>query len=165
MINLQNLQANDDILIYVNTLDADIPYTSNLFLFGFKNGFTNRWTYVMPEILVQNTRYTKFRITLVHPDDQDPENALVSMSPDGNWDYKLWAIDEPTLSPDFGYVLDEGQMYLDGTSNEVNTVTYYSDNEAEENVVYLTNDYVQCTKWNTAPDLWQFAVQKWDECS
>ena len=38
MINLQNLQTNDDILIYVNTLDADIPYTSNLFLFGFKNG-------------------------------------------------------------------------------------------------------------------------------
>lgn len=165
MINLQNLQANDDILIYVNTLDADIPYTSNLFLFGFKNGFTNRWTYVMPEILTQNTRYTKFRITLVHFNDQDPENGLVTMSPDGNWDYKLWAIDTATLSPDFGYLIDEGQMYLDGTSNEVNTVTYISDNEAEENVVYLTNNDTECLKWNSAPDLWQFAVAKWNECN
>ena len=48
-------------------------------------------------------------------------------------------------------------MYLDGTSNEVNTVTYISDNEAEENVVYLTNNETDCLKWNSAPDLWQFA--------
>lgn len=165
MINLKNLQVNDDILIYVNTLDADIPYTSNLFLFGFKNGFTHKWTYVIPTILVQNTRYTKFSIELVHAQSQDAEDGKVTLSPDGNWDYKLWAIDTPTLDPAYGFILDEGQMYLDGTSNEITTVTYISDNEAEENIVYLSNDFVVCTKWNNAPDLWNLAVQEWNQCS
>ena len=165
MINLQNLQTNDDILIYVNTLDADIPYTSNLFLFGFKNGFTNKWSYVIPNIVTQNSRYTQFSIDLVHLIDQDPEAGAIALSPDGNWDYKLWAIELPELDPTYGYLLDAGQMYLEGCSEEIENITYISDNESEENIVYLSSDCVDCTKWNTAPDLWQLAVQKWNECN
>lgn len=165
MINLQNIHYNDDILVYINTMDPDIPYTSNLFLFGFKNGFTHKWTYVIPDILVQNTRYTKFGLDLVKLIDQDAENGKITLSPDGNWDYKLWAIDTATLDPAYGYLIDEGQMYLDGTSDEVNSVVYISDNEAEENVVYLTNNDTVCLQWNTAPDLWQFTVSQWNQCS
>jgi hypothetical protein len=69
MINLRNLTNNDDIIIYVNTLSADIPYDSDLFLFGFKNGFTNTWTYVMPQIVTQNSRYIRFSIQLVNQAD------------------------------------------------------------------------------------------------
>jgi len=165
MINLQNIQINDDIIIYINTLDADIPYDTNLFLFGFKNGFTNKWTYVIPDIVKQNTRFTIFSIDLVTINNQDPENGLVALSPDGNWNYKLWAIDTPTLSPEFGYLLDEGQAYLEGTSDEVNTIVYISDNESEENVVYLTNNESVCLIWKDAPDLWQFAATEWQNCN
>jgi len=165
MINLHNKHYNNDILVYINTLDADIPYTSNLFLFGFKNGFTNKWTYVIPDIIIQNTRYTKFGIELVNTIDQDPENGKVTLSPDGNYDYKLWAIDTATLDPSYGYVLDEGQMYLEGSSEETPNVVYISDNEAEENIVYLTSNDVNCLVWNTAPDLWQFTVSTWNSCN
>jgi hypothetical protein len=164
MINLVNLSIND-MLVYVDTTNPDIPYDTNNFLFGFKNGFTNKWTYVCPTIVTQNSRYTVFQIELVTSINQDPINGLVAMSPEGNWDYKLWAIDTPTLSPDYGYLLDEGQAYLEGCE-EFEFVTYISNNEAEENIVYLTADCVaECTKWNTAFDQWQFASQKWNECN
>ena len=165
MINLQNLEVNDDILIYVDTTSVDIPYDSNTFLFGFKNGFTHVWSYVVPQIIIQNTRYTKFSITLVNIDEEDLEAGLISMSPDGNWDYKLWATPEVTLDPAFGYILDEGQAYLDGIIPEMQTITYISDNEAERNIVYLTRNESICTIWSTNPDIWQLAAQKWNECN
>jgi hypothetical protein len=165
MLNLKNIHYNDDVLVYINTMDSDIPYTSNLFLFGFKNGFTHKWSYVIPDIIVQNTRYTKFGIDLVKLIDEDPENGKLALSPDGNWDYKLWAIDTPILDPTFGYVIDEGQMYLDGTSDETQTITYISNNEAEENIVYLSNNTIDCLVWNSAPDQWNLAVHKWSECN
>jgi hypothetical protein len=165
MINLQNLAVNDNIIIYVNTLDADIPFDSNTFLFGFKNGFTHVWTYVVPTIIIQNTRYTKFSITLVNIASEDPDAGLIMMSPEGNWDYKLWATPELTLSPDFGYVIDEGQAYLENTVDEIQNIVYISDNEPERNIVYLTRDESACNKWNTDTDQWNFAVQKWNECN
>lgn len=165
MINLQNKQYNNDILVYINTMDPDIPYSSNLFLFGFKNGFTHKWHYVIPDIIVQNTRYTQFGIDLVNAIDQDPENGKVTLSPDGNWDFKLWVIENPELDPSYGYLIDDGQMYLDGTSDEMQTITYISNNEAEENVVYLTSDTVNCLTWNSAPDQWNLAVHIWSNCN
>jgi len=165
MINLRNLAVNTDIIIYVNTTDADIPFDTNTFLFGFKGGFTNVYTYVVPTIVKQNTRYTQFSIELVTIGNEDPENGKVVISPDGNYDYKLWATDGITLDPYSGYIIDEGQMYLDGTAEEMETITYISDNDPERNVVYLTRNESVCNKWNTDPDQWNLAVQKWNECS
>ena len=162
MINLLNLTNNNDIIIYVNTLDPDIPYTSNNFLFGFKNGFTNTWTYVMPQIVTQNARYTRFSIELVQQQSLvDAENGIIRLSPSGNYDYKLWAIDEPTLDPFDGYVLEEGQMYLENTIPETATITYISDNDAERNVVYLTRDESSCARWNST-DIWAYSTFIWN---
>ena len=138
MINLINRQVNDEIIIYVNTMDPDIPYDSNTFLFGFKNGFTHKWSYVVPEIIKQNTRYTQFSITLVTPQQEDGEAGLIHMSPEGNYDYKLWATPELTLSPDFGHILDEGQAYLESSCEESENIVYVSDNENAKSIVYLT---------------------------
>ena len=165
MINLKNLSVNDEILIYVNTTDPDIPYDSNLFLFAFKGGFTNTWTFVNPNIVFQNTRYTKFSIELVPVGYEDPENGIISLSPEGNFDYKLWAIDELTLDPAFGYELDAGQAFLMNDIAEMTPVTFISDNEAEKNIVYLTRNESVCNKWNTDPDQWNIAVQIWNECN
>ena len=162
MINLRNLTDNTDIIIYVNTLSADIPYSSNNFLFGFKNGFTNTWQYVIPQIVKQNTRYTQFSIELVKQQSLiDPENGVTRLSPSGNYDYKLWAIDAPTLDPSFGYMLEEGQMYLENTIPETSTITYISDNDSERNIVYLTRDESQCAKWNST-DIWKFSTFTWN---
>ncbi|MFZ9242267.1 MAG: hypothetical protein ACO295_03565 [Sediminibacterium sp.] len=162
MINLQNLTVNDDIIIYVNTLDADIPYTTNNFLFGFKNGFTNVWTYVMPLIVTQNTRYTRFSIELVQQQALvDAENGVIQLGPSGNFDYKLWAIDAPTLDPYNGYLLEEGQMYLENVVPETIDITYISDNDPERNIVYLTRDESNCATWSST-DIWIFSTFTWN---
>jgi len=137
MINLINRQVNDEIIIYVNTIDPDIPYDSNTFLFGFKNGFTHKWSYVVPQIVKQNTRYTQFSITLVTPQQEDGEAGLIHMSPNGNWDYKLWATEDVTLDPMFGHILDEGQAYLESCDESVE-ITYISNNENDKSIVYLS---------------------------
>jgi hypothetical protein len=162
MINLRNLTDNTDIVIYVNTLSADIPYASNNFLFGFKNGFSNVWSYVMPNIVKQNTRYTQFSIELVQQQILiDPENGVTRLSPSGNYDYKLWAIDAPTLDPAFGYLLEEGQMYLENTQPETVTITYISDNDPSRNIVYLTRDESECARWNST-DIWKYSTFTWN---
>jgi hypothetical protein len=161
MINLLNLTNNNDIIIYVNTLDPDIPYSTNNFLFGFKNGFTNTWTYVMPQIVTQNARYTRFSIELVQQQALvDAENGIIRLSPSGNWDYKLWAIDAPTLDPYDGYVIEEGQMYLENTIPENATITYISDNDPSRNIVYLTRDESSCARWSST-DIWRFSNFTW----
>jgi hypothetical protein len=165
MINLQNLGTNGNIIIYVNTLDADIPFDSNLFLFGFKSGFGNEWFYVIPNIVIQNTRYTKFSIELVNIVDEDPENGMVALYPAGNFDYKLWAIEDITLDPSNGYILDKGQAYVEPCIAEVDTVVYISDNEAERNIVYVDVQCGECIKWSTTPDKWNLAVQLWNDCN
>jgi hypothetical protein len=165
MINLKQLNTNGNIIIYVNTLDADIPFDSNLFLFGFKSGFGNEWFYVIPNIVIQNTRYTKFSIELVNIANEDPENGMISLYPAGNFDYKLWAIEDVTLDPSNGYILDKGQAYVEGCIDEIDTVVYISDNEAERNVVYVDVTCGECIKWNTDPDKWNLAVQQWNDCN
>lgn len=161
MINLRNLTTNDDIILYINTLNPDIPYSANLFLFGFKNGFTNRWTYVIPQIVTQNSRYIKFSVELVQLlSEVDAENGVIQMSPSGNWDYKLWALGDVTLDPSGGYLLDEGQLYLENTSPEMVDVFYISDNDPERNVVYLTRDESECAQWSS-PDIWKYSNFTW----
>lgn len=165
MINLQQLTTSDNIIIYVNTLDADIPFASNLFLFGFKSGFGNEYFYVIPNIVIQNTRYTKFSIDLVDLNTEDPENGSVFMYPAGNFDYKLYAIDTATLDPAGAYLLDMGQAYLEPCVNEIETYVFISDNEAEKNIVYVDVTCGPCLQWNTIVDQWNLTVQSWEECN
>jgi hypothetical protein len=165
VINLNNLETNS-IIIYVNVDDVQINpyYGSGLFLFGFKNGFSRQWSYVIPDIVTSNSRYTEFEITLTRSAD-DPENGITTLSPSGNWDYKLWAIDEVTLDPAFGVLIDKGQMYLENVTAEIPSIVYLSDNDSDQNIVYLTrNENEECILWNVFPDLWNLTALAWGEC-
>jgi hypothetical protein len=165
VINLQNLTTNN-IIIYVNVADVEINpyYDSNLFLFGFKNGFSRQWSYVIPNIVTSNTRYTEFEIELTIPADEDPENGIVYLSPSGNWDYKLWAIDDITLDPTFGVLIDKGQMYLENVTAEIPSVVYLSDNDSDKNIVYLSTNEATCATWSSFPDVWNLTALEWDQC-
>lgn len=165
MINLNNLQSNN-IIIYVNVDDVEINpfYGSGLFLFGFKNGFSRQYSYVIPNIVTSNSRYTEFEIQLTPTVEEDPENGLVTLSPSGNWDYKLWAIDEVTLDPSVGVLIDKGQMYLENVAAEIPNVVYLSDNDSDKNIVYLTRTETVCATWSTFPDVWNLTSLAFDEC-
>lgn len=165
MINLNNLQSNN-IIIYVNVDDVEINpfYGSGLFLFGFKNGFSRQYSYVIPNIVTSNSRYTEFEIELTRSAD-DPENGIITLSPSGNWDYKLYAIDEVTLDPAGAVLIDKGQMYLENVTAEIPSIVYLSDNDSDKNIVYLSrNENTECAEWNTFPDIWQLTALGWGEC-
>jgi hypothetical protein len=165
VINLNNLEQNS-IIIYVNTLAVENnPWGSNNFLFIFTNGFARVPISVVPNILVQNTRYTKFSIDLVDNQSEDPLNGMVSLREAGNWDYELWAIDAPSLDPDPGVLIDRGQMFLDNGTDEITPVVYVSDNEDSQSVVYLTTVPNECAVWNTFPDIWNISALKWGDCN
>ena len=164
MINLTNLETNE-IIIYINTLAPENnPWASNNFLFIFRNGFAREPIAVVPTIVTQNTRYTKFEIELVDTANQAPLNSQVALREAGNWDYELWAIDTPSLDTDPGVLIDRGQMYLDNGVIETPTIAYISDNEDSQSVVYLTREPNQCAVWNTFPDVWSVSSLKWGDC-
>ena len=164
MINLTNLEQNS-IIIYVNTLAVENnPWGSNNFLFLFTNGFAREPIAVMPTIVTQNTRYTKFEIELVDANSQSPLNGQVALRESGNWDYQLWAIDTPSLDPDPGVLINRGQMYLENLGREIPNVVYVSDNEDSQSVVYLTRVPNECAVWNTFPDVWNLSSLIWGNC-
>ena len=164
MINLTNLQ-NNEIIIYVNTLAVENnPWQSNNFLFVFTNGFAREPISVVPTIITQNTRYTKFEIQLVDAVSQNRLNGQVALRESGNWDYELWAINTPSLDPSPGVLINRGQMYLDNGTKEIPDVTYISDNEDSQSVVYLTRTPNECAIWNTFPDVWNLSPLEWGEC-
>jgi len=166
MINLAHGSTNENIVIFINLLNPDILFEDdNSYLFGFKNNYTNCWVYVIPEIIVQNTRYTTFGITLTSVTAEDPENGSVAMSPNGNWEYRLWVTSGATLDPSGATLVDKGQAYVSGSNDEMVTVQYDSDNETFTNMVYLTRDESICLKWSTCPDIYDFVVVKWNECN
>ena len=67
----------------------------------------------------------------------------------------------PTLDPFDGYILEEGQMYLENTVPETATITYISNNDPERNIVYLTRDESECARWNST-DIWKFSTFTWN---
>lgn len=165
MINLAQKTVNNEIYLYINTFDDNIPFDNPSYLFGFKNSYDNNWTFVIPDTIVRNYRYIRFSIELTNHDAEDPLMGSVAMAPSGNWTYKLWANNEATLDPGFGYLLDEGQMQLVDNGPEIVTVSYISDNDSAESTVYLTRDPSECLKWNTTPDIFSLTVVKWNECN
>ena len=184
MINL-NQQTGNEFVIYANTISNDVQEFGDYFLIGFQSGFTKEWTYVIPFVLVRNTRYLKFEITLVpNISIEDPSNGIVYLSPSGNWDYKIWNTDYATLDPAIGTLIDSGQMILkDQTPPEVIFETFVSANEdlqsvifapatgPDETVVYQSNNeslqsYVYYTSngiWNNTSNIPESDQNQWEE--
>lgn len=164
MINLQNLSSNQ-VIIYIDTQSVDNnPWGSNNFLFVFTNGFAREPISVMPTIVKQNSRYTQFQIDLTLIQDESPLTGAVALNPSGNWDYELWAIDAPSLSPTPGVLINRGQMYLENGIAEIPNVTYISDNEDSQSIVYLTRTANECAVWSTYPDVWNLSTLVWNNC-
>jgi len=165
MINLTQSTINNEVYVYVDTTSVDIPFEEPSFLFGFKNLYTNAWSYVVPTIVSQNARYTVFSINVTNIDEEDQIDGKVSLGPSGSWIYKLWATEEPILDPSDGYLLDQGPMQLISCSDESVITSYISDNDSTENSVYLTRDCTTCLVWSTCPDIFSLVVVKWNECN
>ncbi len=164
MINFNNLSTNQ-IIIYVNTLDiVNNPWLTDNYLFIFTNGFARQPVSVMPRIVKQTPRYTQFEVDLTLVVAQDPLNGDVALSPSGNWDYQLWAINAPSLDPSPGKLIDRGQMYLENEFQEIPDVTYISDNEDSQSIVYLTRTANECAVWSTYPDVWNLSTLVWNNC-
>jgi len=164
VINLSNLSSNQ-IIIYVDTTTVETnPWGTNNFLFVFTNGFAREPITVRPTVVKQNSRYTQFQITLTTVAAQDRINGLVALSPWGNWDYQLWAVNAPSLDPSPGVLINSGQMFLENGIAEIPNVTYISDNEDSQSIVYLTRTPNDCAVWSTYPDVWNLSTLVWNNC-
>lgn len=91
--------------------------------------------------------------------------GAVSLSPWGNWDYELWAINDLSLDTSPGVLINKGQMFLENGVKEIPDVTYVSDNEDSQSVVYLTRNLNDCAVWNTFPDIWNLSPLIWNNCN
>lgn len=139
MINLSVGNINQ-FAIYADTISNDVQTFGDYFLFGFKNLYTRTWTYVVPEIVKRNSRFIQFNLIIVEGNSpDDPLNSIVSLYPPGNWSYKCWNIDYPTLDPSVGTLIDEGQMIMASYSPpEIAQYTYQSDNEYLQSIIYYS---------------------------
>jgi hypothetical protein len=147
-------------VIYVDTIDNEVQTYGDYFLFGFENGFTREWTYVVPTVLTRNTRYIKFEITVTPNEVDYPLDGSVYLAPSGNWDYKLWNTATATLNPASGNLLDEGQMSLEDLSPaEVTFTPYVSNNESLSSYVYYSANGV----WNTTQNVWDAYQKLWQQ--
>lgn len=158
MIKLEQNSSNE-FIIYADTITNDVQTFGDYFLIGFNNGFTKEWIYVLPEVLVRNTRYLKLKVDLAanYP-SEDPFNSLVFLTPSGNWDYKIWNTTYPTLDPSVGDLIDKGQMVLENeVPPELVYTPYVSDNETGIAYVYYSADGI----WNNTALLWNYAENNW----
>ena len=144
MINLNPGQINEPIF-YVDTIsNAEITY-GDYFLIGFQSTYTKEWYYVIPEIIVRNSRYVKLQIDVTSADIDDPANAVIYLFPPGNYTYKLWNTDSPTLDPAAGDQLDKGQIYLTPFNPpEIEFIPYTEGNEDLSNIIYYSGEDVGC---------------------
>lgn len=158
VITLQPTTSNTFVL-YVSTLTNEVQTFGDYFLLKFINGFTKENVYVVPSVLIRNSRFIKLQIDLVpNVSVEDPINASVYLAPSGNWDYTLYNIFTPTLDPSGGILLDQGQMVLeDNVIPEVKFVPYVSNNENLSSYVYYSPGNV----WNTTSNLWESYENLW----
>lgn len=146
MINLSVGQDNE-FVIYADTIDNSVRDFGDYFLIGFKSLYTNHWVYVVPQVIKRNSRFIQFNIQIVEKDSpDDPLNSILEIFPPGNYSYKCWNLDAPTLDPSAGYLIDEGQMIMASyTPSEITKYTYISDNESFKNIIFysgVTNDCI-----------------------
>ena len=66
--------------------------------------------------------------------------------PPGNYSYKVWNLEDPSLDPSTGIKIDEGQMIMANyTPPEINEIVYISDNETFKNIIYYSGVTDNCT--------------------
>ena len=145
MINL-NVGLNE-FVIYADTITSDVQTFGDEFLIGFKSLYTNHWAYVRPEVIKRNSRFVQFEITVVQRGTaDDPLNSVLMVFPPGNYSYKVWNLEDPSLDPSTGIKIDEGQMIMANyTPPEINEIVYISDNETFKNIIYYSGVTDNCT--------------------
>ena len=110
--------------------------------------YTRHWSYVIPQVIKRNSRFIEFNIVVVQRGTpEDPLNSILEVFPPGNYSYKCWNLDFPTLDPSSGELIDEGQMIMDNYDPpEIVQYTYISDNETLKNIIYYSGANVDnCT--------------------
>jgi hypothetical protein len=145
MINLQVAQENQ-FAIYADTISSDVQTFGDYFLIGFRSLYTNHWSYVAPTVVSRNSRFVRFNITVVERGTaDDPLNGLLAVFPPGNYSYKIWNLENPSLDPSTGIAIDEGQMIMAAyTPPEINEIVYVSDNENFQNEIYYSGIFNNC---------------------
>lgn len=139
MINLSVGNINN-FAIYADTISNDVQIFGDYFLIGFKNLYTRQWTYVIPEVLKRNSRFIQFNLVVVEGNSpDDPLNGIISLFPPGNWEYKLYNLDNPVLDPSNAILIDSGQMIMaEYNPPEIVQYTYTSDNEYLTSIIYYS---------------------------
>jgi hypothetical protein len=144
MINL-NVGLNE-FVIYADTITSDVQTFGDEFLIGFKSLYTNHWAYVRPEVIKRNSRFVQFEMSVVEKGTaDDPLNSILMVFPPGNYSYKVWNLEDPSLDPSTGIKIDEGQMIMANyTPPEINEIVYISDNETFKNIIYYSGVTDNC---------------------
>jgi hypothetical protein len=144
MINL-NVGLNE-FVIYADTITSDVQTFGDEFLIGFKSLYTNHWAYVRPEVIKRNSRFVQFEMSVVEKGTaDDPLNSILMVFPPGNYSYKVWNLEDPSLDPATGIKIDEGQMIMANyTPPEINEIVYISDNETFKNIIYYSGVTDNC---------------------
>jgi hypothetical protein len=145
MINLS--VGTNEFVIYADTITSDVQTFGDEFLIGFKSLYTNHWSYVRPEVIKRNSRFVQFEISVVEKGTaDDPLNSILMVFPPGNYSYKVWNLEDPSLDPSTGIKIDEGQMIMASyTPPEINEIVYISDNETFKNIIYYSGVTDNCT--------------------
>jgi len=144
MINL-NVGLNE-FVIYADSITSDVQTFGDEFLIGFKSLYTNHWAYVRPEVIKRNSRFVQFEMSVVQRGTaDDPLNSILMVFPPGNYSYKVWNLEDPSLDPSTGIKIDEGQMIMANyTPPEINEIVYISDNETFKNIIYYSGVTDNC---------------------
>lgn len=145
MINL-NVNESNQFAIYSNTISNEEQSFGDFFLLSLRSSYSNHIAFVIPTVVKRNTRFVQFELTVVQQNEpDDPYNALISLFPPGNYQYRCYNIDTPTLDPSFGILIDEGQAIVgDYTPPEVTETVYVGDNERSLGIVYYSGALDNC---------------------
>ena len=128
------LYVKDGIINSVSlTLKENTTISPVYYLFEFQNDFTKDKVYKLPTQVSSNSRYTEFVIDLT-------EDTGFDLLPTGWWSYKVYQQTsdtnlDPTLTQG---LIEKGKLLVDeGDVKEVETIKYVSDNETNENYVFV----------------------------
>lgn len=161
MINFLQTGGNEFIIYCDATTEFDLQY----FLVGFQNVFTKDWYFAYPTINRRNRRFVQLNLALVPESEEDPFDGSLYLSPNGNWDYKVWNTDALDLDPANGVLVETGQMQLLTEYEEVAYETYISDNEDCQSVVYVSPIPDNCLIWNLTRNWWNKQRTQFGACS
>lgn len=157
MITLQQNSMNFFTLTLPNRATA-----FEFYMIEFQSQVTKRKYRCLPQIISNTPRYIKFGVELVPDDEASPLDGSLRLSPSGSWEYKIYAVNQHSITPTSSNLLESGLMKLEAACEEIPEYVYVSPNEIESSVVYLSNDCTDtCLAWNTST-FWQLANQTWN---